>query len=66
MNEATKENLKHYGKEAIKIGIAVAAGVAAYKIYENYKDSHDCYCDGNDAIPNDGEYNSICNSSAWN
>lgn len=39
MNEATKENLKHYGKEALKIGIAVAAGVAAYKLYETWNEN---------------------------
>ena len=33
MEQATKDQIAVVGKEALKIGIAVAAGVAAYKLY---------------------------------
>jgi uncharacterized membrane protein YebE (DUF533 family) len=61
MDAIQKEKAKKVAKEVIKVGIAIGVGVAAYKIYENYKDSHDCgslgYSPSNS--PSDAEIDAI-------
>lgn len=64
MTEVQKEKAKKVVKETVKIGIAVAAGVVAYKLYENYKDSQGLGAldiDDNAAGCNTAAYSSICN-----